>query len=82
MKKFAYLVGLTIGFIVCMLIMIAIQPITNEIVSTANTTTNWTGFESTQHAIEAWPLYYWFIPVGIYLIVFAVLLKTDESQFD
>ena len=81
MKKFAYLAGITIGFIICMVIMTAIQPITNELVATANSTTNWTNFESTQHAIEAWPLYYWFIPVGIYLIAFVWILKTDESQF-
>lgn len=68
--------GATVGIIVIVVFLYvffaATQPATNAIIETANATANWTGFESTQAVINAWPLYMWFLP-GLFGIVGLVI---------
>lgn len=77
MRKFFIVAGLTIGLVVCYWALMGLQPAINAIVVTANATGNYTGFESAQHVIEAWPLYMWFIPAGVYLIAVVLALRSE-----
>jgi hypothetical protein len=79
MKKMGTVAMLSIALVLCYLILIACQPAINSIVTTANASTNWTGYESTQNTINSFPLYVWFVPFLIYIIVIAIVMKTDES---
>ena len=59
------------GVILTYVLMAAFQPGVVAIIETVNMSSNWTGFSSTQDAINAYPLYSWFLPglVGIIAVV-------------
>jgi len=58
--------------------MLAMQPATNELVSTANASGNWTNSPETQALIVSYPLWQWVIPgfIGLVAIV-GVWLKKE-----
>jgi len=78
-KKFGIILGMTAAVIIVYVILALTQPVINEIVSTANATGNWTGFESTQAALTAYPIYMWLIPGAIYIIAMAIYIKFGET---
>jgi len=73
MQKLGATVFLVIVVIFVYFLMTALQPMTNEMVATANTSANWTNFESTQNAILAYPIYQWFLP-GLLGVVGLVII--------
>jgi hypothetical protein len=79
MKKIGIVVGMTLAVIIVYIILVLTQPVINEVVSTANATGNWTGFESTQAALNAYPIYMWVIPGAIYLIAITIYIKFGEG---
>jgi hypothetical protein len=81
MYKF-FLIGLiVIGVIVAYFFIGAEQPLVNDIITTANASANWTGMESAQNAMNAYPIYMWFIPaiVGIVSVVVVLRSRNDGS---
>jgi hypothetical protein len=60
------------GVIFAYIFMAAFQPGTNAIINSVNSSTNWTGFESTQAAINSYPLWGWLIPGLVGIIAFVV----------
>jgi archaellum biogenesis protein FlaJ (TadC family) len=79
MKKFGIILAMTAAVIIVYLIITLMQPVINAIVATANASANWTGFESTQGAINAFPIYIWVLPGAIYLIAITLYLKFGET---
>lgn len=75
MKKIGIVAALTIAVVLIYGIMALMQPVTNEIVAVANATANWTGFESTQSALNAYPILMWILPGAIYLIAITIYIK-------
>jgi len=59
------------GVIAAYIILGAMQPLFNDVITTGNLSANWTGMESGQDAYNAMPLIVWFIPgiVGIVALV-------------
>lgn len=57
-------------------VMAAMQPFTNSVVATTNASINGTLFPETVAAINAWPLYSWFIPLVVGAVAVAVILKS------
>ena len=57
-------------------LLLALQPVTNALVATANASGTWTGFESTQAAILGWPIIVWFIPGLVGVVLTAVIWKS------
>lgn len=82
MKKVGFVIALTVGMILVYLLLFAIHPAISDIVDTANTSANWTGFEETQNAVNAFPLYVWFIPFILYLIAIVIVLRADDNDLE
>jgi ABC-type uncharacterized transport system involved in gliding motility auxiliary subunit len=79
MKKIGIVAGMTVAVILVYLLLALMQPVTNEIVAVANASANWTGFESTQDAINAYPIVMWVLPGAIYLIAITIYIKYGET---
>lgn len=82
MKKFGIVLIMTIALILVYLLLYAVHPAIRDIVDTANTTTNWTGFEETQNAVNSFPIYVWFLPFPLYLIAIVMVLRADDSEVE
>lgn len=53
------------------IILLALQPATNDIIASANASANWTGAEDAQGLMNSFPLWQWLLPgfVGLVCIV-------------
>jgi len=60
------------GVIFAYIFLAAFQPGTNSILSSSISSTNWTGFESTEAAISGYAIYVWFLPGLIGIIAFVL----------
>ncbi len=79
MGRKIFRIALITGFTVfAYVLMLALQPATNEIIATANASGNWTGFESTQAVIISYPLWQWFIPGLVGLVMTAIVWKSKD----
>jgi len=80
--KYFIVFFIVVGVIITYLILPAAQPAINEIIVTANASADLTNFPSAQHVVEAWPLYIWFIPgfVGVVLIVVTLRAPNPPPQ--
>ena len=80
--KYVYVAGIIIAVIFIYILLAAEQPAITSIVASANASGNWTGFEETQNAINAFPFYMWLIPgaVGAIGIVIALRSGGGSSQ--
>lgn len=73
--KLLVICGIVAAVIITYVLMLAMQPATNSIISTANATTgNWTAdpaFGMAQGVINSFPLWQWFLPgfIGLFAIV-------------
>jgi len=78
MKKLFTMVGIVAAVIFAYVIMLGMQDATNTIVATANASGNWTGFESTQGAILSFPLWQWFIPGFVGMVMMVIVWKSNQ----
>lgn len=71
-QKLIWAIGIILAVVFVYILILAMQPATNEMVSTANLSTgNWTadpGFEMAQGVLNSFPLIIWFLPALIGLI--------------
>ncbi len=73
--RYLIVIGVILAVIVTYMIVAASQPVVNEIIESANTSTNWTGFEETQAMVTSYPLYLWAIPGVVGLVAIIYYLK-------
>lgn len=82
MKKAGIVVGMTFGLILVYVLLIAVHPAIAGIVDTANTSITAPGQETVKAAINAFPLYIWFLPFLLYIIAIAMVLRADDSTLE
>lgn len=72
-EKLLFTLGVIGAVILTYVIMLALQPATNTIIATVNSTGSWAGYESSQGIINSMPLWQWALPgfVGLVAIVVA-----------
>lgn len=77
--KLFLLGGMWILVVAAYIIMAVMMPAITEIVSTANTSlvasANMSDFPGTLEAVNSAPLWLWFIPGGVALVVSVIMLK-------
>lgn len=78
-KKIMLIILIVVGVVITYLVMAAIQPAVNDIISTANASANWTGFESTQAAVNSYPIYCWFLPGIVGLVAIVVVVRSGKG---
>lgn len=80
MKKVGWVIVVWIGVIISYVILTAAMPAVNSLVQTANTTmaaaSNMTNYPGTQDAILTAPLWLYFLPGGIGLVLTIIILKS------
>jgi hypothetical protein len=80
--KYLTIIGITLAVVFTYIIMLAMQPATNALITTANATTgNWTvtpEFGMAQGVINAFPLWQWFLPGLVGLIGIAITWKSPS----
>lgn len=56
-------------------IMMALQPFTNAVVETVNTTANWTNYPETQAVLVGWPFWVYLLPASFGMVATYIILK-------
>lgn len=78
--KYLIAAGIVVAVVVVYVIMGALQPTVNALIQTANASGNWTNFESTQAAINGFPIYMWAIPGLVGVVAIVITLKSGGGS--
>lgn len=79
MKTVGALILIIIFVSIAYLMMMMLQPTTNALVATANTSSNWTNFPGSQEVIVGWPFWSYLIPGALGLIMVVAVLRQGKK---
>lgn len=77
-RKIGLIFLITCVVVITYVIMLGMQGATNELIATANASGNWTNSPETQAIINSFPLWQWFIPGGVGMIMSVFVWKSKD----
>lgn len=79
MKKLGMIILVFFFVGLAYLIMMTLQPFTNQVIDTVNSTANWTNYPETQAVLVGWPFWAYLLPAGMGMVAVFFILKGDSK---